>query len=88
MGRERAGRDRSMRSLSSVPKALIEASPRAGTEIRRRGPHPATRGIPSRRDPPPGLPFPTGAGAIEGLCSTVKPELVEVAPDGGFRAIW
>ena len=80
---ERAGRDQIYAEpLHPYTKALLEAVPVPEPEILGRADRTRLLGdIPSPADPPPGCRFHTRCPvAIEGLCSTVKPELVEVAP--------
>ena len=79
---ERAPRDRIYEApLHPYTKALLAAVPvpDLGTRSTRRAK--LVGDLPSPADPPPGCRFHTRCPvAVEGLCSTVKPELAEVTP--------
>ncbi len=79
---ERAPRDRIYEApLHPYTEALLAAVPVPDPSARSSRSAKLVGDLPSPTDPPPGCRFHTRCPvAVEGLCSTVKPELVEVTP--------
>ena len=79
---ERAPRDRIYKApLHPYTKALLAAVPFPEPGVRSTRSAKLEGDLPSPADPPSGCRFHTRCPvAVEGLCSTVKPELLEVAP--------
>ncbi len=79
---ERAPRDRIYEApLHPYTKALLAAVPAPEPGVMSTRSAKLEGDLPSPADPPPGCRFHTRCPvAVEGLCSTVKPELVEVTP--------